>query len=53
MGPPLYASVPTADGKWYAVRIRPNGWIGGIIPGRFDSKAASDQNAQREVGFSS
>ena len=50
MGPPMYASAPTGDGRWYAVRVRPNGRIGGIIPGLFESKSASDANAKREVG---
>lgn len=50
MGPPMYASAPTADGRWYALRVRPNGQIAGVIPGYFDSKSASDSNAQRQVG---
>jgi hypothetical protein len=51
MGPPIYASAPTADGRWYAVRLHPNGRISGVIPGLFDSKAAADSNAKREVGL--
>jgi hypothetical protein len=51
MGTPMYASAPTADGRWYAVRIRPNGQIGGVIPGLFDSKTAADANAKCEVGL--
>ena len=41
---------PTADGRWYAVRLNPDGLIRGVIPGLFDSKAAAEQNAKRDVG---
>lgn len=52
MGSPMYASAPTADGRWFAVRVRPNGQIGGVIPGLFGTKAASDENAKRIIGSS-
>jgi len=48
----MYASAPTADRRWYAVRVCPvTGQIGGVIPGVFDSKVASDVNAKRELGL--
>jgi hypothetical protein len=50
MAPPMYASAPTADDRWYGVRVLPNGIIIGVIPGFFDSKKESDDNAQRDVG---
>ena len=51
MGPPMmFASAPTSDGQWYAVRVRPNGRIVDQIPGLFESKATSDINAKRYVG---
>jgi hypothetical protein len=52
MAQSMFASAPTADGRWYAVRIRPKGLIMGVIPGLFGTKADSDSNAKREVGFS-
>ena len=52
MGMPMYASTPTADGRWYAVLIRPNGWVNGVVPGQFGSKEAADANAKRELGLS-
>lgn len=50
MGKPMYASAPTADGWWYAVRVYSNGAFAGVVPGLFDSKAAADANAERDVG---
>jgi len=52
MGPPIFASAPTADGRWFAVRVRPSGQIRDVIPGLFDTKAQCDSNAKREVGLS-
>ncbi|MEA3000704.1 MAG: hypothetical protein QOK17_2537 [Sphingomonadales bacterium] len=50
MGMPLYASAPTADGRWFGLHIHPSGWILQIIPGLFSSKAESDANAKRQLG---
>jgi len=52
MGTPMFASAPTSEGRWFAVRVRANGMIGGVIPGLFESKAAADENAKRDVGRS-
>jgi len=49
MGTPMFASAPTADGQWYAVRVTSQGVIRGIIPGLFGSKAESDDSARRYV----
>ena len=51
MGTPvMFASAPTPDGQWYAMRVRANGSISGVIPGLFESKTASDANAKRDLG---
>ena len=50
MGTPMYASAPTADGRWYAVRVSPGGLICGVIPGLFGSKPAAEENARRQIG---
>lgn len=50
MGSPMYASVPTGDGQWYAIRICSKGWIAYVIPGLFATKIASDENAKRALG---
>lgn len=52
MGTPMFASAPTADGRWFAIRIHPNGTIAGVIPGLFDSKSGADAHAKRDVGYS-
>lgn len=50
MGTPMFASAPTSDGQWYAMVVRMNGTISGVIPGIFATKAAADDNARRYVG---
>lgn len=51
MGPPMHASAPTVDGKWYAVLVCPDGQINRVVPGLFDTKEASDSNAKWYVGL--
>jgi len=46
----MFASAPTSDGQWYAVRLRPDGRIVDQIPGLFENKAAADGNARHFVG---
>lgn len=50
MGTPMFASAPTSEGQWYAVRVRANGMICGTVPGFFETKSESDDNAKRQVG---
>jgi hypothetical protein len=50
MGNTMYVSVPTSDGSWYSLKVRPNGQIVGVISGSFVTKSAADIHAKRDVG---
>lgn len=47
--PMMFASAPTSDDQWFGMRVREGGFIVDLIPGLFETKAASDDNAQRYV----
>lgn len=48
---PMFVSVPTADGRWFAVRVRHDGHGLGPVPGVFDTKVEADERGKRDVGF--
>ena len=45
----MYASVQNAGGRWESVRVYPNGYGAGQIPGSFDTKPQADENARRNL----
>jgi len=47
--PMMFASAPTSDGHWFAVRVHASGTIADTIPGLFETKVACEQNAKRFV----
>ena len=51
MGNTMFASVPTADGRWLSVRVRASGHSAGLISGSFETKAQTDANARRDMGL--